>query len=123
VLARKIGRFHMAHDAHNGYPILPALPDALANRIFARPVLPGERLIDHRDRAGGKSVLLGEDPAGANRNPKSGEIAGSDEAEISVWAGIAWRGGLVLDLKRGGVASAERDRLTGSYDSHTREVR
>src|SRR5215472_17028679 len=101
----------MAHDPHNGYPVLPALPDALANRIFARPVLPGERLIDHRNRAGGKRVLLGEDPAGANRNPKSGEVAVSDEAEISVWAGVARCGGLVLDLKRGGVISAEGDWL------------
>ena len=79
----KIGTQNMPDDADDRVPVLPRCRlDPFAYRIFVRPILMREILIDHNDRLRLQAVFLGEDSSPFERNRQRLKIPRRDKSYI-----------------------------------------
>ena len=92
---------HASNDAHDGLPgrVGPGVaePDALADRILARPDLAREKLVDDDHALARRAVLVGEEPPADERDLHRLEVAAGRDALIGVEERFAGRGRAAFD--------------------------
>src|SRR5262249_62343317 len=76
---------HVANYAYDGHPVLPAIKcPSPADRIFRTPVVPRERLIDHRNQRRLVVVAVSKHSSGYQRHANCFEVIGSDGTSIGL---------------------------------------